>query len=137
MMFEMMEVTADARTKATDVLGWRVSVSRQVWERCVTTPKGANGLSEGGRLHDLLEHLRFNLRKLAAPRLERISAGFGFSVNVVNDNRKRSEHTDSLKGPGEDIPLAVFGSFDEDGGPLLVVLAQSEALPLRMEHDED
>ena len=137
-MFEMMEVTAVARTKAADVLGWRVSVSRRVWERCVTVPKGANGQTEGGRLHDLLAHLRFNLRQLAAPRQERISAGFGFSVNVVNDDRKRSEYPDGLECPGEEIPLAVFGSFDEEGGPRLVVLAQSEASSLRMEeHDED
>jgi hypothetical protein len=131
-----MEVKTGSEAGAADVLGWRVSLSRRVWQQCVTTPKGANGQTEGSRLHDLLQHLRFNLKRMATLRRERISAGFGFSVNVVNDDRNRSEFLDGLESPGDEIPVTVFASFDEDGGPLLVVLAQSEAPPLRIEEHE-
>lgn len=133
-MFEMIAVQGNTRKEATDVLGWRVEVSQRVWERCVAVPKGVEGQTEGGRLHDLLSFLRFTLRQMAAPRQDGISAGFGFCVNVVNDNRKRSEYPDGLECPGEAVPLAVFASFCEDGGPRLVVLAESEASPLRMDY---
>ena len=125
-MFEMIEVKENVRDEAADVLGWRVSVSQRVWDRCVKLPKGAKGQTEGGRLHDLLAHLRFNLKEMAAPRQNRISAGFGFPVNVMNDDRERRKFPDGLVCPGEEVLLEVFGSFDRDGTPLLVVLAQSE-----------
>lgn len=134
-MYEMIDVKENARSEAPDVLGWRVLISPRVWERCVAVPKGVEGQTEGGRLHDLLAFLGFNLRRLAAPRQDGISAGFGFRVNVVNDNRKRSECPDGHECPGEAVPLEVLASFGEDGGPRLVVLAQSEASALRMEHD--
>lgn len=134
-MFEIIEVNGNARKEATNVLGWRVSVSQRVWEHCVAVPKEVEGQTEGGRLHDLLAFLRFNLKQMAVPRQAGISAGFGFSVNVVNDNRKRSEYPDGLKCPGEDVPLAVFASFAEDGAPHLVVLTQAETSPFLRRHE--
>lgn len=132
----MHEVATEKRKEGTEVLGWRVSVSQRVWDRCVAVPRGAEGQSEGGRLHDLLAFLGFNLRQLAAPRREQISAGFGFCVNVVNDHRRRSDYPDGFECPGDEVPIAAFASFDEDGHPLLVVLAHSEADQLRMKFKE-
>lgn len=133
----MNEVASEARKEGTQVLGWRVSVSRRVWNLCVAVPKGAEGQTEDGRLRDLLAFLRFNLRHLAAPRREQLVSGFGFSVNVVNDHRRRSEYPDGLECPGDEVPIAVFASFDEEGQPLLAVLAHSEASQLRMKHTKD
>lgn len=135
-MFNMIEVATGTRAEGTEVPGWRVWVTRRVWKRCVALPKGAEGQTEGGRLHDLLACLGFNLRRLAAPRREQISTGFGFTVNVVNDHRRRSDHPDGFEWPGVEVPIAAFASFDENGQPLLVVLAESEADQLWMKHTE-
>lgn len=131
-MIETIELPHDAERESTNVFGWRVVVSPQLWKHCVEVPKGVEGQSEGGRLHDLLAQLRFYLIQVAVPYRHEISNGFGFSVNVVNDNRRRNDHPDGLECPGEHVPVAVFASFCEDGGPCLVVLLRSEAAPLCM-----
>src|SRR5262245_52315554 len=98
-MFEMIEVKEDAMKRAADVLGWRVSVSQLVWDRCVTVPTGVEGQTEEGRVRDLLANLRFNLRLLAAPRQNQQSAGLRFPVHVVNDNRGHGERLDGIACP--------------------------------------
>jgi hypothetical protein len=132
---EMIDVKEKSRTDTSAVLGWQVSLSELVWARCVTLPKGAEGQTEGGRLHDLLGFIRFSLKELAGPRRGLLCAGFGFSVNVVNDHRKRSDYPDGLECPGQEVPLEVLASFGEDGSPRLVVVTQSESRVRRMRHD--
>src|SRR4051812_22847031 len=129
-MIEMIEVNGDDGKNTVDVLGWRVAISRRVWDRCVAVPKRAKGQTEGDRLHDLLASLGFNLRILAAPSHARQCSSFLFPVNVINDGRRRRDCPDGLKCPGEEIPIEAFASFDRDGHPLLTVLAQSEVFLL-------
>ena len=105
-MVQLIDVPEDARKQAIGISGWRVTVSQSVWERCVTVPKGVEGQTEGGRLHDLLAFLGYHLRQAVVPRHVGISAGFGFCVNVVNDNHKRCDHAEGLEVPGVPVPLA-------------------------------
>lgn len=124
-MNELIDVTESARNQAA-IPEWRVSVSPKVWERCVSVPKGAEGQSEGSRLHDLLAFLGYHLKQAPVPRYGEIYGGFAFCVNVVNDRRKRSEQPDGVEWPGTSIPLAAFASIGPDGAPSLIVLARSE-----------
>jgi hypothetical protein len=126
-MIELIEVPEDARNAATEIPGWRISLSRKVWQQCVAVPKGVEGQTEGGRLNDLLIQLGYNLRLTAVPRHLGLSAGFGFCVNVMNENHDRSEFPDGLEWPGLVVPLAALASIDQDGAPSLVVMAQQEA----------
>ena len=132
-MFEMIEVKEDTRKETVDVLGWNVSLSERVWERCVEVPEGVEGQTQEGRLNDLLAFIRFNLKRVAAPRQEGFSAAYAFCVNVVNDNRRRSDYPDGLECPGEEVPLEVFASFTREGTPHLVVLTQAESSVLSLQ----
>jgi hypothetical protein len=125
-MFDMIEVKEDAMKQTADVLGWQVSVSQLVWDRCVAVPRWVEGQSEQGRVRDLLAQLRFNLPILAAPRQNHQSVGLRFPVTVVNDNRGHGKRLDGIASAGEEVPIEALASFGKDGSPLLMVLAQSE-----------
>src|SRR5262245_54927789 len=106
-MVQMIEARKEVAVEHTELLGWQVSVSKMVWDRCVAVPKGVEGQTEEGRLHDFLAQIRFNLKLAVVPHQPHLSVGFGMSVNVVNDNRGDSKRLDGIKCPGESLPIAV------------------------------
>jgi hypothetical protein len=133
MSINVIEKKVELSEEEIDVLGWQVSVSKGVWNRCIAVPKGVKGQTEEGRLHDLLANIRFHLSALAAPRQDRLSSCLGLCVNVVNDNRRDSKRQDGITCPGEEVPIACLASFGEDGSPRLVVLALPEVMLLTAE----
>lgn len=129
-MIQMIEERKEVGLEHLEVLGWQVTFSKKVWDRCVAVPKGVEGQTEEGRLHDLLTQIRFNLRRVVVPHQWQLSVAFSFAVNVVNDNRGDSKLLDGIECPGEEHLIAVFASFDGDGSPRLVVFAEPEAASL-------
>jgi hypothetical protein len=130
-MFNAMDVQAIARKEVGQVLGWRVAISSQVWDRCVAVPKRVGGGCEGCRSCDLLASLEFSL-SMRRPARPQILSGLNFDVNVVNDGSRLRHLLLGGNGPSEDVQLAAYATFDDDGEPLLVVLTACEAAELQI-----
>lgn len=133
-MINLIEKKIDLGKEKIEVLGWKVAVSRRVWDQCVALPKGVEGQTEEDRFRDFLKQVRLNLMMLAAPRQGEISLAIPFFVNAVNDNSGDKRRMDGFDGPGEEIPVAAFASFREDGSPNLVLLTAEEAMSLRVKY---
>jgi hypothetical protein len=131
-MINLIEKKIDLGKEEIEVLGWKVSVSRRIWDQCVAIPKGVEGQSEENRFRDFLQQIRLNLKMLAAPRQGEICIAIPFLVNAASDDRGDSKLMDRFDGSAEEIPIAAFASFREDGSPNLLLLAAEEAMSLRV-----
>lgn len=109
------------------VLGWRVFLSTGVAERCLKVPEGVFEQTTGDRIRDLLSFLEFYLKQAPVRVYGDVNAGFRFPMNVVNENRKRSEYGDGPEMPGTTVLLWVFATIDQGGTPALIVTTEEEA----------
>ncbi len=132
MKVELIDVTEQADRQATRVPGWRVQITRQVWERYVVVPRAARGTSEAGRLWDLLAFLWDGLKRAQLPA-NRLVAGFGFPVGFAHSDL--DVPTTARKRLPVAARLEAVAAFTPDGAPCLIVLSL-EDIDLRESHDE-
>jgi hypothetical protein len=74
-----------------------VALTRAVWERCVTVPRGVVCQDESGRLWDVLWMLSLAARPASGDRVD-------FALHVRNSNRRGTPPLVRLKalcGPGD------------------------------------
>lgn len=88
-----------------------VALTRAVWSHYVEVPEGVTGQDETGRLWDILQMLRWAIKK--APAGESILL---FEVLVRNDNHQpRKVQLKSVCGPGDEAePVITIMEVDED-----------------------
>lgn len=131
-MVELIDVPDDVWQPAFRVPGWRVAVSRRVWDRCVALPEGVQGQTEAIRLWDLLVFLWTGIREAPVTDGELV-AGFGFAASVVNDNRDEHPQANGHRWPDPNIRLAAFATIGRGGSPYLVVVSSEEVLAARFQ----
>ena len=105
-------VLVDASELAREA-GFRfpVALTHSVWCECVKVPEGVAGQDETGRLWDILQMLRWAIKKSPGGECELF-----FELLVRNDDRKaRTVRLKSLCGPGDDgEPVITIMQPDED-----------------------
>lgn len=134
MKVELIDVTEQADRQTTRVPGWRVQVTRQVWERYVVVPKAVRGASEAGRLWDLLAFLWDGLKRAQLPA-NRLVAGFGFPVGFAHSDLDAPAATAARKRLPDAARLEAVAAFAPDGAPCLIVLSL-EDVDLGEPHEE-
>jgi hypothetical protein len=130
MKIELIDVTEQAERQAIRVPGWRVQVTRQVWERYVAVPRGVRGASEG-RLWDLLAFLWDGLRRAQLPA-NRLVAGFGFPVGFAQSDLDGPRSAPARKRMPDAARLEAIAAFAPNGAPCLVVLSLEDIDPDEM-----
>jgi hypothetical protein len=105
-------VLVDASELAREA-GFRfpVALTRSVWCECVEVPEGVTGQDETGRLWDILQMLRWAIKKSQGGESELL-----FELLVRNDNRQaRTVRLKSHCGPGDEgEPVITIMRPDED-----------------------
>lgn len=91
-------------------LRYPVALTRAVWERCVTIPKGVECQDEAGRLWDVVWLLRCSIARVNGSRVD-------FGVHIRNDNR---EGTPPL------VRLYALCHGGDDGEPVITVMMPDE-----------
>jgi hypothetical protein len=125
-MNDVIYVPEDTRHPWFRIPGWRVVISRRVWNLCVAVPVGVVGRREGDQLWDLLVFLWDGIR-LAGLRFDH--SGVRFVAHVVNDNREYPAGPCARERPTTDTVLEAFPVVDRSGEPCLLVVAPGEFVP--------
>ena len=105
----LVDVSSTAREAG---IRFPVALTRAVWERCVSIPRGVLRQDEAGRLWDVLWMLRCAIARHESGRV------VGFAVHLRNDNREGTPPLVRLKavcGPGDQgEPVVTVMMPDED-----------------------
>ena len=123
MGFELIDVTAVAAHMVSAIPGWRVRLTRQVWDRYVEVPAdGGSGDSVGSRLGDLCVNLWIGLRFAKHPA-DWVLGGFDFPIGKLRwDVDGSAPRPERWRFPVA-VRLDVAAVIAPDGSPLLVVFS--------------
>ena len=111
---ELIDVTEAATKYKIPLPGWRVVVTRRVWDQWIGTPIGANDPRAGSRLETMLGYLSAGLKRVVTLNAG-FFPGFGCVGQAANGTCESGEHC-----------LSAFAMFWCDGSPCMFVMTSEE-----------